>query len=140
MSGARVLLLVENLPIARDHRLRKQVDSLLRSGFAVTVVCPRDPANAKIEGITLRDYPAPAEAQSKAGYVREYGWSLICAWWQICRSMGAEGFDAIQVASTPDIYFLISMPLRIFPPKLLVAALPSLGLSGGASFLPPEAK
>ncbi len=113
MSGhRRVLLLVENLPLARDHRLRKQVAALVASGIGVTVICRRDPANAAIEGITLREYAAPTDAMSKFGYLREYGWSLFMASWQILLCLLAEGFDVIQVSSTPDIYFFVTVPLR----------------------------
>jgi glycosyltransferase involved in cell wall biosynthesis len=109
----RVLLLVENLPLARDHRLRKQVAALVATGIEVTVICRRDPQNAMIPGIKLREYAAPTDAQSKLGYIREYGWSLFMAAWQILRSLFAEGFDVVQVTSTPDIYFFVTLPLRL---------------------------
>jgi glycosyltransferase involved in cell wall biosynthesis len=109
----RVLLLVENLPIARDHRLRKQAAALVAAGIEVTVICRRDPENAAIPGIKLRDYAAPTDAASKFGYIREYGWSLLMAGWQILRSLLAEGFDVVQVSSTPDIYFFVTLPLRL---------------------------
>jgi glycosyltransferase involved in cell wall biosynthesis len=112
-ESQRVLMLVENLPIARDHRLRKQAAALVASGFSVTVICRRDPDNAAIPGITLREYRAPVDAQSKFGYLREYGWSLLMASWQLLRCLLAEGFDVLQVASTPDIYFFISVPMRL---------------------------
>jgi glycosyltransferase involved in cell wall biosynthesis len=114
MNGSpRVVLLVENLPIARDHRLRKQAAALVASGIAVTVICRRDPENALVPGITLREYRAPVDALSKFGYLREYGWSLLMAAWQILRCLFAEGFDVLQVASTPDIYFFITVPMRL---------------------------
>jgi glycosyltransferase involved in cell wall biosynthesis len=109
----RVLLLVENLPLARDHRLRKQVAALVATGIEVTVICRRDPQNAMIPGIKLREYAAPTDAQSKLGYIREYAWSLFMAAWQILRSLFAEGFDVVQVTSTPDIYFFVTLPLRL---------------------------
>jgi glycosyltransferase involved in cell wall biosynthesis len=109
----RVLLLVENLPIARDHRLRKQTAALVAAGIEVTVICRRDPENAAILGIKLRDYPAPIDGESKFGYIREYGWSLLMAGWQILRSLLSEGFDVVQVSSTPDIYFFVTLPLRL---------------------------
>jgi glycosyltransferase involved in cell wall biosynthesis len=81
-------------------------------GIEVTVICRRDPENAAIPGIKLRDYAAPTDAVSKFGYVREYGWSLLMAGWQILRSLVAEGFDVVQVSSTPDIYFFVTLPMR----------------------------
>jgi glycosyltransferase involved in cell wall biosynthesis len=109
----RVVLLVENLSIARDHRLRKQAAALVASGIAVTVICRRDPENALIPGITLREYRAPVDAVSKVGYLREYGWSLLMAAWQLLRCLLSESFDVLQVASTPDIYFFVTVPMRL---------------------------
>jgi glycosyltransferase involved in cell wall biosynthesis len=109
----RVLLLVENLPIARDHRLRKQAAALVAAGIEVTVICRRDPQNAAIPGIKLREYAAPTDALSKLGYIREYGWSLLMAGWQMLRCLLAEGVDVVQVSSTPDIYFFVTLPMRL---------------------------
>lgn len=108
----RVLLLVQHLALTRDHRLRKQATALLNAGFAVTVVCRSDPDNHKFPGVTLREFPAPRDAQNKIGYLREYAWTLFMAGWQILCSLLTEGFDAIQVRSTPDIYFIFTLPLR----------------------------
>lgn len=110
----RVLLLVENLPISRDHRLRKQAAALVESGFSVTVVCRKDPDNHKVDGVVLREYASPPEGDGKLAYLYEYFWSLLMASWCILSCLFAEGFDVIQVASTPDIYFLITLPLRAF--------------------------
>jgi glycosyltransferase involved in cell wall biosynthesis len=105
--------LVENLPIARDHRLRKQAAALLAAGIGVTVICRSDPGNAAVRGIRLREYGAPTDAQSKLGYLREYGWSVLMTGWQMVRCLLSEGFDAVQVCSTPDIYFLVTVPVRM---------------------------
>src|ERR1039457_7711915 len=58
----RVLMLIENVPLARDHRLRKQAAALLASRFEVTVICQRDPRNkACVPGVRVLEYPAPPE-------------------------------------------------------------------------------
>ena len=119
---ARVLLVSENLPLARDHRLRKQVQSLVRSGFGVTVVCRRDPENAVSAGVRLRQYRAPEDATSKLGYLREYAWSLAMATWHVTRALCSEGFDAIQIASTPDIYFPLAIGLRLLGKQVVFDA------------------
>jgi glycosyltransferase involved in cell wall biosynthesis len=119
---ARVLLLSENLPIARDHRLRKQAGALLAGGFAVTVVCRRDPGNMAVSGITLRDYRAPADARSALGYLWEYGWSLAMATWKVLGALLSEGFDALQVSSTPDIYFPLSLFVRALGKRVVFDA------------------
>jgi glycosyltransferase involved in cell wall biosynthesis len=107
------LLVVENVSLARDHRLRKQVSSLVAAGYRVSVICRSDPANQRLAGARLYQYPAPAEATSKLGYLREYGYSLAMAGWHILRVFLRDPFDIIQISGTPDIYFLLAAPFRL---------------------------
>jgi hypothetical protein len=44
---------VENLPLARDGRLAKQVRTLLAAGYDVTVVGRGDPGNRAFAGVDL---------------------------------------------------------------------------------------
>jgi hypothetical protein len=83
---AHVLLVVENISLARDHRLRKQAETLITAGYRVTVICRRDPGNRAVPGVRVRDYRAPADGRSKVGFAREYGYSLIRAGWLIART------------------------------------------------------
>jgi glycosyltransferase involved in cell wall biosynthesis len=110
-----VLVLVENVPLARDHRLRKQAAALLASQFDVTVICRRDPRNKTcVPGIRVLEYPAPPEGSSLLAFAWEYAYSVTMAavltFWAGVR----HGFDVLQIASTPDIYFLVAMPCRWF--------------------------
>src|SRR4051812_47318111 len=107
-----VLLVVENLPLARDHRLRKQAASLVGEGYRVSVVCRADPGNGCVSGVQVYEYRAPVDGASALGFVREYGWSLITAARLIARVHRRDPFDVIQVSGTPDLYFMIAAPLR----------------------------
>jgi glycosyltransferase involved in cell wall biosynthesis len=109
----QVLLVVENVSLARDHRLRKQAEALAEEGYRVSVICPRDAANRGYEYVRLHDYPAPHDAQSKLGFVREYGWSWAAAAWLTTKVFFTEGFDAIQISGTPDVYFTIAAPFKL---------------------------
>ncbi len=71
-----VLLVVENVALARDHRLQKQASSLHAHGYRVTVICRSDPGNGRFPGIGLRTYRAPADGTTKLGFIREYGYSF----------------------------------------------------------------
>jgi glycosyltransferase involved in cell wall biosynthesis len=109
----RVLMLIENVPLARDHRLRKQAAALLASRFEVTVICQRHPRNkACVPGVRVLEYPAPAEGSGLLAFAREYAYSALMGaaltLWVFLR----HGLDILQVASTPDIYFLIAAPCR----------------------------
>ena len=109
----RVLMLIENVPLARDHRLRKQAAALLASRFEVTVICQRDPRNkACVPGVRVLEYPAPPEGSGLLAFAGEYGYSVVMAAVLTLWAFVRHGFDILQVASTPDIYFLLAAPCR----------------------------
>lgn len=112
-AAPRVLLIVENVPLARDHRLRKQATALVEAGYDVTVICRRDRGNACVPGVRLREYWAPPDARSKLGFVREYGYALLAASALALLAFLRRGVDLIQVSGTPDIYFLVTAPYRL---------------------------
>ncbi len=107
-----ILLIVENVAIARDHRLRKQAASLVEGGYDVSVICRSDPENDGHPEIRLHEYRAPRDAESKLGFLREYGYSWTMAAWLTLKLFVKEPFDAIQVSGTPDIYFTIGAPFQ----------------------------
>ena len=116
----RILLIVENVALARDHRLRKQVTSLVASGYRVSVICRRDPANQAPPDVRIHDYPAPADADGKLGFIREYGYSWVMAAWLTAKAFLTDGFDAIQISGTPDIYFTIGKPFKLLGRPLVL--------------------
>lgn len=108
-----VLILIENIPLAIDHRLKKQAAALLSNQFQVTVICRRDPRNKTcIPGIRVLEYPAPPEGSSLLAFAWEYIYSVIMAGLLTIWALLRYGFDIVQIASTPDIYFLIAAPCR----------------------------
>jgi glycosyltransferase involved in cell wall biosynthesis len=115
-----VLLVVENVSLARDHRLRKQALALLGDGYRVSVICRSDPGNDAIDGVRVHQYRAPADGHSKLGFLREYGYSLALAGWLTARTFATDRFDAIQISGTPDIYFTIAAPLRLLGARLVL--------------------
>jgi len=115
-----VLLVVENVALARDHRLQKQVSSLHGHGYRVTVICRRDPANSCPAGVGLRAYRAPADGTGKLGFAWEYGYSFVMAAWLAARVFRRDPFDAIQVSGTPDIYFALAAPYRLLGRPLVL--------------------
>jgi glycosyltransferase involved in cell wall biosynthesis len=106
-----VLVVVENLPLGVDQRLRKQVPVLLAAGYRVSVITRRDPANERfrsLPGLTLLEHPAPPEPQSAAGYLREY---LVAFGWAAALSAAARRrarVDVVQLCQPPDVYFLLA--------------------------------
>lgn len=117
----RVLLLVENVPLARDHRLRKQAQALVRNGYDVTVVCRRDARNRTcVNGVRVLQYPAPPEGSGPVAFVVEYAYSLLMAAVLTAWVLVRRGVDVVQLASTPDIYFVLAVPLRLLGKAVLL--------------------
>ncbi len=114
-GAGHVLLIVENLPMGIDHRVVKQVNDLLASGWRVSVVTRRDPANARyrdLPGMTVLEYRAPREPRGKIGYVSEYGASFC---WATVFSLAVRlhgRVDVVQFCQPPDIYFPLAWVLR----------------------------
>jgi glycosyltransferase involved in cell wall biosynthesis len=109
----RILVLVENVPFAIDPRLRKQASTLLAIGFDVTVICRRHPRNKVcVPGVRVLQYAAPPEGTGLLAFALEYGYSVTMAAALTAWALIRRGFDILQVASTPDIYFLVAAPCR----------------------------
>lgn len=111
----RVLMVTENLPLAHDHRAKKQVRSLLDAGIDVAFV-GREHADNDVfrdtDGLELYGYGAPREPTRKLGYLWEYGYSLVASAIAISRARARGLFDVIQTAAPPDGWFLLALPLR----------------------------
>jgi glycosyltransferase involved in cell wall biosynthesis len=118
MRPIRVLLMVENVPLGRDHRLRKHAAALVAAGMQVTVICRKDPANRENPAVRVFDYPA-SDGVSKLGFIREYAWSLSAAAVLTLRAMISGGVDVVQMSSTPDIYFMLAAPLKLLRRRVI---------------------
>lgn len=108
-------VLVENVSLSDDNRLRKQVEALLASGYRVSVVTRRDPSNEPFRhmaGLRVVEYPAPPEGASTLGHLSEYAVSLA---WQVpalVRLHREDPFDVLQLCQPPDMYFPLAKFLR----------------------------
>lgn len=115
-----ILLILENIALGRDRRLTKQAEALLAAGYRVSVICRSDPRNRDVAGMTLYEYRAPRDGESKLGFVREYGWAWAMAAWLTARVFLTDAFDAIQISGNPDIYFAIGAPFKLLGRPLVV--------------------
>jgi len=116
-------VVVENIPMGIDHRVRKQVDDLLASGYRVSVVTRRAPVNAGYRarpGVRLLEYPPPPEPRGKLGYLGEYavslGWASVLCLAARCR----RRVDVVQFCQPPEIYFVLGRLLRALGAKILI--------------------
>jgi len=111
----RVLIVIENVALARDHRARKQAATLLSDGYQVSVICRRDAENHRfpeLERVRIYEYRGPREAAAKIGFLWEYGYSLLVAFVLCVRVALEHGFDVMQVGNPPDAQFLLALPFR----------------------------
>jgi glycosyltransferase involved in cell wall biosynthesis len=121
--GTHVAIIVENVPLGVDIRVRKQVRDLLAEGYQVSVITMRAPENAawhELTGLTVLEYPTPAEPNGALGYAREYGLSLVWAAALTGRLRRRGRIDVLQLSQPPDIYFPLAWVLRRLGARVLV--------------------
>lgn len=123
LSGKRVLIVVENLPLPFDRRVWQEARTLRNAGAAVSIICPMGKGYERryenIEGIEIYRHPLPVEADSALGYLKEYGsallWETILAW----RIFLRHGFDIIHGCNPPDLIFLIAWQFKLLGKKYI---------------------
>ena len=123
LSGKRILIIVENLPVPFDRRVWQEASALASAGAEVSVICPKgrgyEADHEVIEGVDVYRHALPAEGDSAAGYLREYASALFhesrLAW----RVYFRRGFDAIHGCNPPDLIFLVALPFKLIGKKFV---------------------
>ncbi len=108
-------MIVENVALGVDTRLRKQVRDLLAEGHRVSVITMRDGDNEVYRAtprLRVLEYAPPAQPGGAIGYLREYlvsfGWAAALAFRLRLRGR----IDVLQVCQPPDVYFPLCRLLR----------------------------
>jgi glycosyltransferase involved in cell wall biosynthesis len=109
----RILIVIENLPLERDARVKRECRALLEAGYSVDVICPRGRSSDPVAGVRLHTYPAAPERESPVGFVIEYAWAFLASALLTARVAIRGGVDAIQVCNPPDIFWLLAAPYRL---------------------------
>jgi glycosyltransferase involved in cell wall biosynthesis len=112
---ARVLVIVQNLPVPLDRRVWLECRALTQAGYAVSVICPKgpgDPSRQVIDGVNIYKYKPPPAAASALGYLWEfvYCWVRTALLSIVVRRR--HGFDVIQACNPPDTYFALAWLYR----------------------------
>lgn len=110
-----VMIVVENRAAFDDHRVTKQIETLLKRGYHVHVITMRHKSSRRYRGhplVHLLEYPPPPEPGSKRGYLVEYGYSFLAAAFFSCRVALRERIDVVQFCQPPDIYVPLAGLLR----------------------------
>lgn len=121
-GAPRILVIIENISLARDHRAQKQLKSLLAGGYRVGLICRSDENNASFRqpGLDLYEYPAPPEGEGAAVVAFEYGYSVLAAVVLVLRALADGPVHAIQVGQPPDIYFVPAFLAKLFGTRFIV--------------------
>src|ERR1700682_1894554 len=98
MSGRRVLIVVQNLPVPFDRRVWLEATTLTRAGYRVSVICPKakgfNVGFAVLEGGTIYLYALPIDASAKLGFMADFAWCLALTWLLSLRvALFGGGFD-----------------------------------------------
>jgi glycosyltransferase involved in cell wall biosynthesis len=124
VAGTRhVAIVVENVALGVDIRLRKQVRDLLEAGYRVSVVTMRDPDNAPyldVPWLRVLEYPQPQQGTGIVGYLREYVVSFARAATLLIRLRLLGRIDVLQLCQPPDIYFPLCRVLRLLGARIVV--------------------
>ena len=116
-SSARVLVIVQNLPVPLDRRVWMECLALRSAGVGVSVICPKgpdDPWFLQIEGVRIYKYPPPPPARGLLGYAVEFGYCwLVTALLSMLVAV-RDGFSVIQACNPPDTYWALALLWRPF--------------------------
>jgi glycosyltransferase involved in cell wall biosynthesis len=116
--GAKVVMLVENLPVPTDRRVWAEAMTLREHGYQVSVICPKGAtscreSHVRIDGVEIYRYSLPSTGSGYVGYALEYTCALLATFWLSVRVWLRHGFDMIHAANPPDLFFLIGLVYRL---------------------------
>jgi glycosyltransferase involved in cell wall biosynthesis len=122
LSGKKILIIVENLPVPFDRRVWQEALALVSAGALVSVICPKDKgyeaSHEVIEGVNVYRHALP-EGASALGYIYEYASALFHELRLACRVFYTHGFDAIHGCNPPDLIFLVAAPFKLLGKKFV---------------------
>jgi glycosyltransferase involved in cell wall biosynthesis len=119
MRKARVLIIVQNLPVPFDRRVWLEATTLAQAGHAVSVICPKakgfNASHELLEDIEIFRYPLPFDASGKLGFAIEFAWCFALSSLLTARvGLVGRGFDILHVCNPPETYWLLGWVWRRF--------------------------
>ena len=115
-AAARILIIVQNLPVPFDRRVWLECQALTMAGYRVAVVCPKgkgDPAYQVIDGVELYKYRPYAPGGSKVSFITEYAYSFLATAWGAVKARRSGRFAVIQACNPPDIFWPLALAFRV---------------------------
>lgn len=123
LDQARILIIVENLPVPFDRRVWQEARALRANGAEVCIICPTGKgANQReevLDGIRIFRHTLPLEAKTSLGFLLEYAAALFhetrLAWKVFFR----HGFDVIHLCNPPDLLFIVALPFKLLGKRVI---------------------
>jgi glycosyltransferase involved in cell wall biosynthesis len=117
LSGRKVLIVVENLPVPFDRRVWQEARCLRDAGAQVAVICPIgagfETRYECLENIHIYRHSLPVEAKGALGFLLEYGAALFHETRLAWKILFRHGFDTIHACNPPDLIFLVALPFKL---------------------------
>jgi glycosyltransferase involved in cell wall biosynthesis len=113
---ARVLIIVQNLPVPFDRRVWLECQTLVRAGYDVTVVCPRGEGTGReqvVDRVRILAYPPYAPGGGALGFFAEYAYSFLATARLALKARRQGTFDIVQACNPPDIFWPLAWALRL---------------------------
>lgn len=122
VTGQRVLMLLENNGYPQDPRVRHEAQALVEAGYQISIICPvrsSSPLREKIDDVSVYRFPSPPEAAGMLGYLVEYGYSMLAAFFLSVVVYFSEGFDIVHAHNPPDTFVMIALFYKLFNKKFV---------------------
>lgn len=111
LDRGHAVIIIQNLPLRLDRRVRNECRALLAAGYDVSVICPKEepgePDRHEIDGAVVHSYRAPEGARGLPSYAGEF---IVC-WLQAARLSvrvnRERRVDVLQACNPPDTYWLL---------------------------------
>lgn len=113
IDPARILIIVQNLPVPLDRRVWLEATALTAAGYQVSVICPKFPgyreSRVSLDGIDIHRYPLPIAAHGPIGFILEFAWCFLATFLMTFHvALRGRGFDAIHACNPPDTFWLLA--------------------------------
>lgn len=112
-----MLVVVQNLPLAVDRRVRLECRALVRAGYQVSVICPRGEERVGhhvADGVHVYSYVPRGTGHGVVAYAVEFVYCWLATAVLSLRVRVERGFDVIQACNPPDTFWLLALLHRPF--------------------------
>jgi len=116
-GSARILIIVQNLPVPFDRRVWLECRTLTRAGYEVAVVCPKgpgDPSYQVIDGVQIYKYRPYSPGGGAVTFVAEYAYSFLATLRLSLKAARGSRFGAVQSCNPPDIFWPIGLLFKLW--------------------------